>query len=56
VVPMSTGRLASTGPAGESVAELVTGLPYFRASGVEHDVRNANAFEFTFVEIELKTS
>ena len=54
VVPMSTGRLASTGPAGESVAELVTGLPYFRPAGVEHDVRNANAFEFTFIEIELK--
>jgi beta-alanine degradation protein BauB len=56
VVPMSTGRLASSGPAGESVAELVTGLPYFRAAGVEHDVRNANAFEFTFIEIELKES
>jgi quercetin dioxygenase-like cupin family protein len=54
VVPMSTGRLASTGPAGETVAELVTGLPYFRAAGIEHDVRNVNAFEFTFVEIELK--
>ena len=54
VVPMSTGRLASTGPAGESVADLVTGQPYFRPDGVEHDVRNANPFEFTFVEIELK--
>jgi beta-alanine degradation protein BauB len=54
VVPMSTGRLASTGPAGDSVADLVTGLPYFRPAGVEHDVRNANAFEFTFVEVELK--
>jgi beta-alanine degradation protein BauB len=55
VVPLSTGSLASSGPAGESVAELVTGLPYFRPAGVEHDVRNVNAFEFTFVEIELKT-
>ena len=55
VVPMSTGRLASTGPGGDSVAELVTGLPYFRPAGVEHDVSNINAFEFTFVEIELKT-
>ena len=55
VVPMTTGRLASTGPAGDSVAELVIGLPYFRPAGVEHDVRNVNAFEFVFVEIELKT-
>ncbi len=54
VVPMTTGRLASTGPAGDAVAELVTGVPYFRPAGVEHDVRNANAFEFVFVEIELK--
>lgn len=55
VVPMTTGRLASTGPAGGSVAELVIGLPYFRLAGVEHDVRNVNTFEFVFVEIELKT-
>jgi len=55
VVPMTTGRLASTGPGGDSVAELVIGLPYFRPAGVEHDVRNVNAFEFVFVEIELKT-
>ena len=37
VVPMTTGSLAITGPA-----------------GVEHDVRNVNAFEFVFIEIELK--
>lgn len=55
VVPMSTGRLALRGPDGESTADLVTGRPYFRAAGVEHDVRNANAFEFAFVEIEVKT-
>jgi quercetin dioxygenase-like cupin family protein len=54
VVPLTTGRLASSGPAGDSVADLVTGAPYFRPAGVEHDVRNANAFEFVFVEIELK--
>ena len=54
VVPLSTGRLGSTGPAGDTVTELAAGLPYFRAAGVEHDVRNVNAFEFAFVEIELK--
>jgi quercetin dioxygenase-like cupin family protein len=55
VVPLTTGRLAITGPGGDSVAELVAGAPYFRAAGAEHDVRNANAFEFVFIEIELKT-
>jgi quercetin dioxygenase-like cupin family protein len=54
VVPLTTGRLALTGPAGDTVSELVAGQPYFRPAGVEHDVRNANAFEFAFIEIELK--
>ena len=31
VVPMTTGTLASTGPAGAATAALVTGEPYFRA-------------------------
>jgi quercetin dioxygenase-like cupin family protein len=56
VVPMSTGRLALRGPGGESTADLVTGRAYFRDAGIEHDVRNANAFEFVFVEIELKSA
>jgi quercetin dioxygenase-like cupin family protein len=55
VVPLTTGSLAITGPAGAATAALVAGEPYFRAAGVEHDVRNANAFEFVFVEIELKS-
>ena len=54
IVPMTTGRLAATGPAGDSVNELVAGQPYFRPAGVEHDIRNANAHEFVFIEIELK--
>jgi quercetin dioxygenase-like cupin family protein len=54
VVPMTTGRLVSTGPDGTSSAELVSGRSYTRPAGVEHDVRNANAFDFVFVEIELK--
>ena len=56
VVPLTTGALAISGPAGDTVAQLVTGEPYFRPAGVEHDVRNANAFEFVFLEIELKTT
>ena len=55
VVPMTTGTLAITGPAGDSKAALVAGEPYFRPAGVEHDVRNANAFEFVFLEVELKS-
>jgi quercetin dioxygenase-like cupin family protein len=54
VVPLTTGRLAATGPAGDTVNELVAGQPYFRPAGAEHDVRNANDYEFAFIEIELK--
>jgi beta-alanine degradation protein BauB len=54
VVPMTTGRLALAGPDGETTADLVAGRSYARPEGVEHDVRNANAFEFVFVEIEIK--
>jgi quercetin dioxygenase-like cupin family protein len=54
VVPMTTGPLLIVGASGESTAALVSGEPYFRPAGVEHDVRNPNAFEFAFIEIELK--
>jgi quercetin dioxygenase-like cupin family protein len=54
VVPMTTGRLAIDAAAGTSTAELVTGRSYARGAGVEHDVTNANTFEFVFIEIEIK--
>jgi beta-alanine degradation protein BauB len=54
VVPLVTGSLAATTTAGESSNALRVGEPYYRDAGVEHDVRNANAFEFAFIEIELK--
>ena len=54
VVPLVTGSLAATTTAGETSNALRVGEPYYRAAGVEHDVRNANAFEFAFIEIELK--
>ena len=55
VVPMTTGPLAIIAPDGsETVANLVTGEPYFRSAGVTHDVRNPNRSEFVFVEIETK--
>jgi quercetin dioxygenase-like cupin family protein len=53
VVPMTSGRLAITGADGVSTAELRTGQSYARPAGVEHDVKNANSFEFVFVEIEI---
>jgi len=55
VVPLTTGRLAITGADGSvTMADLVTGRSYARLAGVEHDVRNANPFEFVFIEIEVK--
>ena len=54
VVPMTTGRLASKGRDGETIADLVAGRSYSRPKGVEHEVRNPNPFEFVFVEIEIK--
>ena len=54
VVPMTTGRLAITNADGETTSELVAGRSYARPAGAEHDVKNANVFEFVFVEIEIK--
>ena len=54
VVPLSTGRLVLETADGKSEAELTAGGSYFRRAGVEHDVVNANDFEFAFIEIELK--
>jgi hypothetical protein len=51
---MTTGKLAIKGRDGEALAELVAGCSYARPEGVEHEVRNANPFEFVFVEIEIK--
>ena len=55
VVPMVTGRLKLFDGAMETIAELVAGRSYYRPVGVEHNVINANDFEFAFVEIEFKT-
>jgi len=55
VVPQNTGKLKLVDAAGNATfGELTQGIPYFREAGVEHDVINANDFEFTFVEIEFK--
>lgn len=55
VVPMLDGQLRIVTEGGvESIAELKKGVPYFRETGVEHDVINANDFEFAFIEVETK--
>jgi quercetin dioxygenase-like cupin family protein len=54
VIPLASGRLELTGAASTTTAELATGRAYFRPAGAEHDVKNANPFEFVFVEVELK--
>lgn len=54
VVPLMDGKLKLVTKEGESVAEMKSGVPYFRGEGVEHDVVNANDSEYAFIEIELK--
>lgn len=54
VVPGMNGSLLLETTEGEHVAELKEGQSYFRPKGVEHNVVNANDFEFYFVEIELR--
>ena len=54
VVPNLKGNLLLETTGGESIAELEAGQSYYRPVGVEHNVVNANDYEFSFVEIELK--
>ncbi len=55
VVPLSTGKLRIVAEDGSaSDAELATGVPYARNAGVAHNVISHNAFEFRFIEIEVK--
>lgn len=54
VVPLLDGRLRLVEPDGVREVALKAGVSYTRKAGVEHDVINANDYEFAFVEIELK--
>jgi quercetin dioxygenase-like cupin family protein len=54
VVPLTTGTLHLEEPEGVRDVQLKAGVSYARPKGVAHNVINANAFEFRFVEIELK--
>lgn len=53
VVPGMDGKLLLETSEGNSIAELQAGQSYFRPVGIEHNVVNANDFEFYFIEIEL---
>ena len=54
VVPLVSGTLRLIEPAGVREAALRAGESYARPAGVAHNVVNANDFEFSSVEIELK--
>ncbi len=54
VVPITNGTLRLETADGEHDAGLKIGVSYNRDAGVEHNVINANDFELSFIEIELK--
>ncbi|MER5225877.1 cupin domain-containing protein [Streptomyces flaveus] len=54
VVPLITGTVRVEDPAGESEVEMHAGVSYARSAGVAHNLVNANAYEFRFVEVELR--
>ena len=54
VVPLTTGTLRVEEPEGVRDVQLQAGVSYARPKGVAHNVINPNAYEFRFVEIELK--
>jgi len=54
IVPLTDGKLKLVEPDGDRDSKLETGAPYFRETGVEHDVVNTNDHEFAFIEIETK--
>lgn len=54
VIPGMDGQLLLETIEDSHLAELKEGQSYFRSVGVEHNVVNANDFEFYFVEVELR--
>ena len=55
VVPVTTGQLHLKEPDGERTIDIVTGTPYFREEGVEHDVINpSDTDDVIFIEVEMK--
>jgi quercetin dioxygenase-like cupin family protein/ketosteroid isomerase-like protein len=57
IVPLGDGRLLLEEPGGGArTSELKLGVPYARKEGVEHNVVNASAGPFAFLEVELLDS
>ncbi len=54
VVPQTSGTLLLETAEGNHEAELTSGIAYYKGEGVEHNVVNANDYEFVFVETELR--
>jgi quercetin dioxygenase-like cupin family protein len=54
VVPLASGTLRLLEPGGARDVVLTAGQSYARPAGIAHNVINANDYEFSFVEIELK--
>lgn len=54
VVPLTEGKLLIRDSNGERLVPLSVGASYARNAGVEHNVINANAYPFRFIEIEMK--
>ena len=52
VVPLADGDLLLEEPVGSRTATLKRHVPYARREGVEHNVVNANEYDFAFLEIE----
>jgi ketosteroid isomerase-like protein len=53
IVPLADGELLLEEPGGGTrKARLGKHVPYSRREGVEHNVVNANAFDYAFIEIE----
>jgi quercetin dioxygenase-like cupin family protein len=55
IVPIKSGRLRLEDGKAGGTADLVAGRSYYRPVGVEHNVINANEYEFAFIEVEFKT-
>ena len=55
IVPLVTGQLEIDDGKERKFAELVAGRSYYRPAGIEHNVINANDYEFAFIEVEIKS-
>ncbi len=54
VIPLTSGTLRLEETGGTRDASLTAGLSYARPAGISHNVINVNAYEFRFIEVELK--